>query len=355
VIVETVSTGRLHCTAVIVICLCAWAVGAHAQVPNSCKAEITCGTYNQWYADCIPPLPATAYDCDGFDFTEYCSVNTASCAPQPECPTCNKGGHPIDFATGDTYITQTDVRIPGLGGGLTLSRTWNSILFGGRSSIGLFGPNWSSTFEESVFVGSDGYMKYVRSDGGVWSLGFSSTRDSASNPIFTVAGPASQVASLTEKVLQASPNWTLVFQNGETHVFDYFSGKLLSITDRNGNVTQLTYDSSYRLITVTDPASRHLYFSYSSPSSYLVTGVSSDFGVSLAYSYDSQGRLSQVTEPDNTNISYQYDQLSRVTAVLDTNSKVLEQHTYNACGQGLTSSRSGGIESLTVSYPSSCQ
>ena len=334
---------------------CAWSAGAYAQSSIICTFPISCSEYSQWNVTCIPPLPATAYDCVPWIFSVYCVVNIPPCAPKPECPTCNQASHPIDLASGDTYITQTDLRLPGLGGGLSLSRTWNSIAFGGRSSVGIFGRNWTSNFEESVFVGSDGYMKYVRADGGVWSFGFSST-DVAGNPMFSVAGPATENATLDQKVLQANPNWTLVFQSGETRVFDYYSGKLLSVTDRNGNTTQLIYDSSFRLVTVTDPAARHLYFSYASPSTYLVTGVTSDVGISLSYSYDSLGRMIQYTKPDNTSVSFQYNApySNLVAAVLDANGKILESHTYNTCGQGLTSARAGGVEAITVSYPPGC-
>jgi YD repeat-containing protein len=219
----------------------------------------------------------------------------------------------------------------------------------------MFGLNWTSNFEESVIVGNDGYMKYIRGDGGVWSFGFSS-RDSSGNPVFAVAGPASDTATLDQKVLQPTPNWTLVFQNGETRVFDYKSGKLQSISDRNGNGISLTYDASFRLITITDAASRHLYFSYPSPSSYFVTSVTSDVGISLSYTYDNWGRLIKYTKPDNTTVSFQYNDPNPtlVTAVLDSNGKTLESHTYNSCGKGLTSARAGGVEAISVSYPAGC-
>ncbi len=82
-----------------------------------------------------------------------------------------------------------------------------------------------------------------------------------------------------------------------------------------------------------------------------MTGVTSDFGVSLSYSYDQLGRLTQVTKPDTTTVSFQYDNNGYITAVLDNNGKVLESHTYDSSGRGLTSSRSGGAEGITVSYP----
>jgi YD repeat-containing protein len=108
------------------------------------------------------------------------------------------------------------------------------------------------------------------------------------------------------------------------------------------------------LTTVTDPASRHLYFSYASQSSNLVVGVSSDTGSSLSYAYDGQGRLITITKPDLTTLSFQYVQysgVSLISAVLDSNGKVLESHTYDVQLRGVTSSRAGGVEAVTITYP----
>jgi YD repeat-containing protein len=259
---------------------------------------------------------------------------------------------PVDLATGDTYFTETDIKVPGLGGGLALTRTWNSIPLG--SDLGIFGPHWTSNFEESVYASSDGYVYYLRGEGSAWAFGFTGW-DGFGNPTYAPAGPANQVATIIQ--YNQNPNnatWALLLQNGEQRVFDFNSGKLLSVTDRNGNSTSLGYDSSFRLTSVADSAGRHLYFSYGLP--FLVTSVASDFGVSLSYSYDTVGRLSQVTEPDNSTISFQYDgpYSNLITAVLDSNNKVLESHTYNSCGQGLTASRALGVDGITLSYPLSC-
>ena len=275
---------------------------------------------------------------------------TGSCPPPGWCPVCGgvKAGDPINLTNGNTYIQQNDLRIPGLGGGLTLERTWNSmwpaILSGYQT--GMFGPNWRSTYEERVFIGSgeySGYMVYLRADGGLWvfAAGTGST--------WNLSAPANAIATLTQN---GTTSWTLLFQSGEKRIFSYTSGSLTSIADPNGNTAQLSYDGSNRLVTVTDPASRTLTFTYgNSGFPNVVTSLSSSVGISLSYSYDTQGRLSQFTKPDQTTVSFTYNSQSLITTVTDSNGKTLESHTYDGNGRGLAASRANGVEAVTISYP----
>jgi YD repeat-containing protein len=329
-------------------------VPVHAQTGSNCTGPWYCSWYS-FTSGCVPTPPQGAYNCQyNGPWAQVCTYLTASCAPPAapsetsSCPTCGKGkpagGAPIGLITGNTYIEETDVRIPGLSSGLTLSRTWNSKWPSTQTSflVGLFGPNWRSTYEERVFVGSDNYIKYSRSDGSFWSFAYA-------GGAYAPVAPANVAATLT--VDSAFTQWALTFQNGEKRVFNYISGSLTSIIDRNGNTTQLSYDGLYRLVTVADPGGRHLYFGYPNNSSYLVTSVTSDIGLSLSYAYDAQGRLIQVTKPDQTTLSFEYNTNSLITAVKDSVGKVLESHTYDSQGRGLTSSRAGGVEGVTVSYP----
>jgi len=292
----------------------------------------------------LNPPPNGAFGCGVTGpWLVTCQMMYINCAPTPECSDCKnpKGSLPINLVTGNTDIKQTDVNIAGLGGGLTLVRTWNSMWPSTETAfqVGLFGPNWRSTYEERVFVGSDNYIKYARSDGGFWSFGFSAGT-------YVPVAPANATATL----VQGSNYWTLTFQNGEQRRFNYTSGSLTAIIDRNGNTTQLAYDGLNRLYTVTDPASRTLTFTYQSPSSYLITGVSSSVGISLTYAYDAQNRLSQVTNPDLTTLTFAYDSQSRITSVTDSNGKILESHTYDNSGRGRTGSQAGGVNAVTVTY-----
>ncbi|HYL85804.1 MAG TPA: DUF6531 domain-containing protein [Candidatus Angelobacter sp.] len=322
-----------------VVFLLVFSADSKAQSNNTCLS-----TFNWWFW--IPGLPmgATCYQGVSFFFTP-CTIPNTACAPPPECLACQQsgqGGHPIDLATGNTYIQENDLNIPGLGGGLSLSRTWNSrwpstqVTF----QVGLFGPNWRSTYEERILLGLDNYVRYSRADGDFWAFGYNGST-------YNVVAPAKVSATLAA----GSTYWTLTFQNGEQRRFDNTTGNLIAIVDRNGNTTQVSYDSSGRLATVTDPASRTLTFSYGSSSSKLITGVTASVGPSLTYTYDSQNRLSQVTKPDLTTISFTYNSQSLVTSVTDSNNKVLESHTYDSNGRGLTSSRAGGVEAVTFTYP----
>jgi YD repeat-containing protein len=326
----------------LLLLLCAWSAGAAAQ------SNPACVSYQQYCPACGDPGIGFFKCVNEGSFLDVCQVMNTTCppaaAPQetgPSCPRRPTAGQPICLATGNTYIEENDVRVPGLSGGLTLTRTWNSVWPVTQSAlqIGLFGPNWRSNFEERVFVGSDHYIKYARGDGSFWSFGYNGGN-------WSVAAPANIVASLAV----GSPTWTLTFQSGEQRLFDNTTGRLTAIVDRNGNATQLTYDSLGRLVTVTDPVSRHLYFAYGSGSSYLVTGVTSDLSLTLSYSYDTQGRLAQVTRPDLSTYTFQYNSQSLISSVTDSNSKILESHTYDTSARGLTSSRAAGADALTISY-----
>lgn len=293
------------------------------------------------------PQPPPGESCYFVEFLGYyCPVY--SCPPaaagQEGCPKCQTAGAPISLLTGNTFIEENDVRIPGLSNGLTLTRTWNSKWPSTQTAfqVGLFGPNWRSTYEERIFRGSDNYVKYARGDGSFWSF----------SGVYTLnlVAPANTVATLTMDGNYTQ--WTLKFQNGEQRIFNYTSGSLTAIIDRNGNTTTLSYDGLNRLATVTDPGGRHLYFNYPNGSSYLVSSITSDVSLTLTYTYDSQSRLIKVTRPDLTFVTFQYDANSMITAVKDSLGNLIESHTYDSAGRGLTSSRgSGGAEAVTVSYP----
>lgn len=287
------------------------------------------------------------FRCRAYSASPSCPVPAAA---SEGCPSCDKSkgtasaAQPINLTNGNTYIIQNDFAIPGLGGGLSLTRTWNSKWPVTQNTFknGLFGPNWRSTYEERIFMGDDGYLKYARSNGSFWSF----AADFIGGGL-KVAAPSDETATLSS---DSSTTWTITFKNGTKRTFDYHSGWLKSIVDRNGNTVTVSYDGNNRIATVTDPANRTITFNYPNSASLLISSVVSALGT-FTYNYDAQGRLTKVTRPDNTFTTFEYDANSLISAVKDTDGKLLEGHTYDSQGRGLTSTRANGVDSVTVSYP----
>jgi len=258
------------------------------------------------------------------------------------CPNC---GSPIELTTGNTYIIQNDFAIPGLGGGLALTRTWNSRWR--EYKAGIFGLSWRSTYEESVYMADDGYEKYARADGSIWAFG-------AGDGGLVPAAPADEVAFLTLN----NGILTLAFKDGSKRTFNDSTGLLASIVDRNGNTTSVAYDSNNRLSTVTDAANRTITFNYPDASSQYVSSVVSAAGT-FTYTY-SGPFLTKVTRPDNTFMTFEYGDDAPlfglpplITAVKDTDGKLIEGHHYDALGRGISSTRANGVDSVTITYPGS--
>ena len=82
-------------------------------------------------------------------------------AQEPDaCTSTHPVGRPINAASGNTWITQQDYSIPGLGGGLALTRTWSSLwpLMQPPEESGIFGDSWRSNFEERIQVLTGGVV-----------------------------------------------------------------------------------------------------------------------------------------------------------------------------------------------------
>lgn len=314
----------------------------HNPPKNSCFAH-----YTFWTGDTYIPYGSACLCGDGVPrmYTD-CWIATDQCSGI--CIDCELyGGQPINLSSGNTFITQTDVSLPGLGGGITLARTWNSLALGGSR---MFGAGWTSSYEERIYTDEDdGLVKYSKGNGDLWSFGVSTLYASGgTQTIYSLVAPRNAGATLVSD----GTYLTLTFKGGEKRIFSV-AGRLLSITDRNGNATQLTYDGSFRLTTVTDAASRHLYFAYTPyGSESLVTSVTSDFGASLSYAYDGF-YLWRVTKPDNTFISFdrtfQAGFLTSLT-VKDQDGKVLASHTFELNGRGTSSQRANGVDAMSVTY-----
>jgi YD repeat-containing protein len=323
-------------------------------------------------SNCITVLPNTASDCAVFDHeywdssnpnvtqqmvlgvlqpevTEVCNIqltyfswagtltantsvtyqaNLSSADLGPSCPRAgaeNVCGSPINLTNGNTWVAAADYALPGLGGGISLIRTWNSqwSIYSPWIQAGMFGDSWQSNFEKNMQVLSGGkQLRYWRGDGSAWFF-------TQSQNTWTLASPADERATLT---YSSKNGYTLTLRDGAVELYNS-NGFLTALQDRNGNKTTLTYDgTSYnRVSKVTDAAGRVLQFNYgNSLLPKQVTSIQDSAGIVATYAYDSGSHLLSVTYADDSVLNYSSDANGLILAVIDSQGKILESHTYDS-------------------------
>jgi len=249
-------------------------------------------------------------------------------------------GSPINLTNGNTFVQADDYELPGLGGGISLKRTWNSEWANNSPWIqaGMFGDSWQSSFEKRIQVLSGGtQLRYWRGDGGAWLF--------TNNRGWTLTSPPDERATLAS----SHSGFTITLRDGSQEQYNS-NGLPTAFLDRNGNQITLTYDASNRLTTVTDAASRVLQFTYDPVFVQQVTKIQDATGTIATYAYDSGSHLTSATYADSSVVNYSYDSSGLLLSVTDQLSKVLEAHTYDTQRRGLSSQRANGVDSLTISY-----
>ncbi|MGA3117303.1 MAG: RHS repeat-associated core domain-containing protein [Syntrophobacteraceae bacterium] len=205
-------------------------------------------------------------------------------------PSCGQfASDPVNCNSGNLVETATDISVPGRGRALNLTRTYNS-LYAASGGAGMFGPGWTSSYDESLTIGSNAVT--VRQAGGA-TVTFIPT-----NPGFSA--PSYVTATLVQN---KNGTYTFTLKNQQSDTFDK-TGRLISQTDRNGLVTTLTYDAtSGQLTKVADPAERALTFTWSNG---VVSGVTDPADRTVSYTYDTSGNLSTVSDVGGNVTSYSY-------------------------------------------------
>jgi len=277
--------------------------------------------------------------------------------PQPpadmgvDCKNCHRfavAGSPINVTDGNVWIQHRDYSVPGLGGGLELSRVWNSRWMAASPPTleGMFGSGWRSTYEEQLALVDAGTMIYWRGDGSGWTFTYNPVLNS-----YLLASPPDERAQLVSNV---GGGFTLTLPNGTQKVFNG-QNLLAAVIDRSGNQTTVAYDGSNRITSVTSAGGSTLSFTYGDSNNPMqVTSVQDSVGTVATYTYDSTSRLTSVTYADGSGYNFAFDPNSPplILSVTDKQGKVIEAHTYDSqnFGRGLTSTRAYGVDSVSLTY-----
>lgn len=202
------------------------------------------GTYKfHIYANINAPCNMAPYETEEKIITIHVGDSDSNNAPNLGNTSCNSGvGGPVNVTNGNMYLQQTDYRLPGFGGGLEITRTYNSQM----QRAGLFGFGWSSFLDESINAYDANFLRLNLADGRAVYL----ARQATTEPYLPF-----QPGALRGQIIQNVDNsYTLTFPDGQVHQFNS-AGKLVSITDRNNNAITLSYTNGFPT-TITDAAGR---------------------------------------------------------------------------------------------------
>jgi len=233
--------------------------------------------------------------------TEYGGGEKPSVLGHPNA----KCGDPVSCATGNFSETQTDFAIGGRGVGLDMARTYNSQA-AAAGEHGIFGYGWSSSFSDHLVVNKTSKVTTLHQAEGSTVPFTEGTGGAFTAPVWT-----QDTLSGTE-----AAGYTLTLADQIKYKFAGASGRLESVTDRDGNATTLTYNGGGQLTTITDPTSRTIKLTYNGEG--LVESAEDPMKHVVKYTYEG-GNLKNVTQPAEAGLRWQfkYDGSHQMTEMLD--------------------------------------
>ena len=280
--------------------------------------------------------------------TAACQVATADASI--DCGSCPIGAtvDPVYLSDGNVRVTDAEP-LPSIAG-QSLVRTYNS-----HEQMGaLFGRGWTSLFERRLMVSGGGPSERV-------SL-VTETNEvvtfRATEGVFRQTWPTARAAHGTlERDPVAGTYSHREAGSSEVAVFRASDGRLSSLRDlRNGREAQITYDGQGRPQALTDSWSGTSWILTMDGANRRVQtiAVSGRPDLVWTYAYDGAGNLVTVLAPGGAAWrTYQYS-ANRMTASYDALGNLIEAHTYDANGYGISSTGpSDEIASLEYNLPGS--
>jgi YD repeat-containing protein len=205
-------------------------------------------------------------------------------------------GLPVNVNTGNAWLSQVDVVLPGVGEPLVLSREYNSANAGDPQAAAGFGRGWSHGYAKAMTPTTTHRVLQLTGGSGVRTY----YEDFDGDGVYRSGTPQSDRTSVT---IAPDGSYVRHVKLGGQEVYDA-SGRWLSATDRFGQTTSLQYGSSGRLEEVREAGGRVLDFTWAGNR---ITQLSGPLGPVAAYGYDGAGDLATATYPDGGGYAFVYD------------------------------------------------
>jgi RHS repeat-associated protein len=260
------------------------------------------------------------------------------------------GGDPVDVATGDVILQETDVSLPGILP-LVLERCHRSSWRTGR----WFGRSWLSSFDQRLLITADRVIGAF-ADGRV--LTWTYPNGSGGSPALPVTGAAWPLrrnpdGSYTVTDPQRGLTWRFERRAGyEASTGDQGELPLVSVSDRTGHEVVFSYDSSGQPTSVSHAGGYRIHVTVAGRRVTALTLAESDRADDVllrSFEYDAAGNLAGVVNSSGQPLRFSYDNAGRLTGWLDRNGHSY-RYAYDAEGRCIRGEGPGGALSATFSY-----
>ncbi|MBX6721775.1 MAG: type IV secretion protein Rhs, partial [Dactylosporangium sp.] len=250
-------------------------------------------------------------------------------------------GDPVDVATGEVVLPQTDVDLAGVLP-VRLVRTHLSGYRVGRS----FGPSWSSTLDQRVEV--EAHRVFFAAEDGMLLVYPKPGEGEAVLPEEGPRWPLSVSPSGGYEI--RVPGRGIVLRFGASLPDEPSVHPLIAISDRNGNTIELRRSEDGTVTDIVHPAYHIVVDSADGLVVRLrlrdVAGVEHPLAT---YRYDHRDRLVEVRDSGRRVLRYEYDHSGRLTAWEDSNGTTY-RYGYDGRGRCITATGSDGCLAATFAY-----
>jgi YD repeat-containing protein len=232
---------------------------------------------------------------EGFGFENVGAPNRRRCY----------AGWPVDCATGNQVVSQTDLSVGSRGPSFGLAPTYNSQLAVSQSQPGPFGYGWSASYSDSLTFNEEVETITVHQDNGS-AIVFETGTSGRYVPLN--GGVEATLVKEGSNYVYTLPDQTALHFNS--------TGQLTSETDRNGNTLTMAYESKGRLESITGVSGRKITLAYNAEGQ--VESAKDPMGHTVKYTYES-GNLASVTLPgeEKARWKYKYNSEHELTSETD--------------------------------------
>ncbi|MFZ3557637.1 DUF6531 domain-containing protein [Streptomyces sp. BH055] len=273
--------------------------------------------------------------------------------PAKKCAT-----DPVDVATGEMLLMQTDLELPGVLP-LALARTHLSTYRYGQ----FFGPSWASTLDERLEIDDRGRAWWAREDGSILTYPRLPEAGPGNDLVWPDEGPRLPLAA--EETAEGEVAY--VVRESRTGITHHFAVRatdgadetrvhwLTRWHDRNdnevriereadGSPTAMVHSGGYRVelncvagllldASVVTPEGPVEVMSYQRDADGNLSHIVNSSGRALVFGYDEHSRITSWTDRNNSTYRYVYDEHHRVTETIGPDGHLSSQWSYDPAEQ----------------------